>query len=122
MLCFLSCCARLVQRAPFSGSPHPLPTPPSPHPALLLLLSPNPPPGNPIIYYGAEQGLVGDDGTTASGNGGFRQPLWPTGFDTDHPLFKFISTLTQCVPGGDRGLPGGVGAGRGRPTPQRAAC
>jgi hypothetical protein len=49
------------------------------------------------VYYGTEQGLVGSSGGTESGDGGFREPLWPSGFVSDHPLFKHIKLLTGWV-------------------------
>ena len=53
------------------------------------------PPGIPIIYYGSEQGLAGGDGSGHAGDGAFREPLWPTGFATDGPLFRHIQLLAR---------------------------
>ncbi|KAI8466818.1 MAG: glycoside hydrolase superfamily [Monoraphidium minutum] len=51
--------------------------------------------GIPIIYYGSEQGFAGESGATPTHDGGFRQPLWPSGFERRGPLFAHIQLLAR---------------------------
>jgi len=43
--------------------------------------------GIPIIYYGTEQGFNGGNDPEN------REPLWPTGFNTESELYQFIKTV-----------------------------
>jgi len=43
--------------------------------------------GIPIIYYGTEQGFYGGNDPDN------REDLWPTGYNTNTPLYNFISTV-----------------------------
>ena len=45
--------------------------------------------GIPCLYYGTEQGLAGGNDPTN------RETLWPTGYDTAHPMFQHIARLTR---------------------------
>ncbi|MEQ1501585.1 MAG: alpha-amylase family glycosyl hydrolase [Myxococcota bacterium] len=53
--------------------------------ALLFLLTE---PGIPVLYYGTEQGFSGGNDPAN------REPIWPTGYRTDGPLYRYIQELT----------------------------
>jgi glycosidase len=54
------------------------------HSALFFLLTED---GIPCIYYGTEQGFSGGNDPAN------REDLWLSGYDTNHPTFRYISTL-----------------------------
>ncbi len=43
--------------------------------------------GLPVLYYGTEQGFSGGNDPAN------REPLWPSGYDTAHPLYSWIAEL-----------------------------
>jgi glycosidase len=45
--------------------------------------------GLPILYYGTEQGFSGGNDPAN------REPLWPSGYDQEHPLYEWIAELAQ---------------------------
>lgn len=45
--------------------------------------------GLPILYYGTEQGFSGGNDPAN------REPLWLSGYDTDHPIYRWISRLAS---------------------------
>jgi alpha-amylase len=45
--------------------------------------------GIPIMYYGTEQEFNGGDDPND------REPLWPTGLNTDTDIYKFVSTINS---------------------------
>ena len=47
------------------------------------------------MYYGSEQGFVGRNVSIPSFEGGYRQPLWPSGFNEEHPLYLHIQLLAR---------------------------
>ncbi|WP_437295643.1 alpha-amylase family glycosyl hydrolase [Sorangium sp. So ce426] len=53
--------------------------------ALLFLFTEE---GIPCLYYGTEQGFSGGDDPAN------REDLWESGYDTEHPLFRWIQRLT----------------------------
>jgi alpha-amylase len=53
--------------------------------ALLLLFTED---GIPCLYYGTEQGFSGGDDPAN------REDLWESGYDTQHPLFRWVQRLT----------------------------
>jgi len=46
--------------------------------------------GIPIMYYGTEQEFNGGDDPND------REPLWPTGLNTDTEIYKFVSTINSA--------------------------
>jgi hypothetical protein len=75
-------------RAP--NPPQCTPTPPGTLPSQTPLTL-----GIPIVYYGSEQGLSGGKVSGPNFEGGYRQPLWPSGFDEAHPLYLHIQLLAR---------------------------
>lgn len=46
--------------------------------------------GLPVLYYGTEQGFAGGNDPAN------REPLWPSGYDQDHPLYAHIAAILEA--------------------------
>lgn len=46
--------------------------------------------GLPVLYYGTEQGFAGGNDPAN------REPLWPSGYDEEHPLYQWTAAILEA--------------------------
>jgi glycosidase len=72
--------------------------------------------GMPLLYMGTEQGAVGLK-STFNQHGSNRDALWASGYDTAHPMYRFVARLNavrrQYLPSGSPPSADGGGVGDG---------